>query len=94
MRRYVVSAVFLSLMVCSLAFSQGGNAQLGGVVTDPSAALLPGVTVTVTNTETSVTNTVLTNESGVVHLSKPAARKGVQSHRFVARISNSYDHKS
>jgi Carboxypeptidase regulatory-like domain len=64
MRRYVVSAVFLSLMVCSLAFSQGGNAQLGGVVTDPTAALLPGVTVTVTNTETSVTNTAVTNESG------------------------------
>ena len=64
MRRYVVSAVFLSLMVCNPAFSQGGNAQLGGVVTDPTSALLPGVTVTATNTETSVTNTVLTNESG------------------------------
>ena len=48
--------------MASLAFSQ--NAQLGGIVTDPSGALLPGVTITVTNTNTGVQTTTITNESG------------------------------
>jgi len=33
-------------------------------VTDPTGALLPGVTITATNTETGVATTALTNESG------------------------------
>ena len=68
LRRSGISSIFLCLTFClifaGLVFSQGGSAQLGGVVTDSSGALLPGVTLTVTNTETSVTTTALTNESG------------------------------
>ena len=68
LRRSGISSIFLCLTFClifaGLVFSQGGSAQLGGVVTDSSGALLPGVTMTVTNTETSVTTTALTNESG------------------------------
>ena len=56
--------MLLCLVFSCLAFSQGGNSQLGGVVTDPSGALMPGVTVTVTNTDTSITNTAISNESG------------------------------
>jgi hypothetical protein len=63
-------------MVClfavGFAFSQGGNAQLGGVVTDPSGALLPGVTITVVNTDTGVTNSTITNESGAYNFPSPA----------------------
>jgi hypothetical protein len=33
------------------AFGQTGNASLGGIATDQTGALLPGVTITVTNTE-------------------------------------------
>jgi len=47
-----------------MAFAQGANTQLGGVVTDQSGALIPGVTITVVNTETGVMNTLITNESG------------------------------
>jgi hypothetical protein len=64
MRKYVGVAVLLCVIVSSNGFSQGGNSQLGGVVTDQSKALLPGVTITVTNTDTSITNTAITNESG------------------------------
>jgi hypothetical protein len=63
MRNHIATAFFLCLLISALAFSQG-NAQLGGVVTDPTGALIPGVTITVINTETSITTTAVTNESG------------------------------
>ena len=64
MRRFAALSIFLCLVLASLALSQGGSGQLGGVVTDPSGALLPGVTITATNTETSVASTTITNETG------------------------------
>src|SRR4029434_1036356 len=62
--RRTLGAVLLCLVVGGFAFSQGGNSQLGGVATDVTGALLPGVTITVTNGDTSITNTAITNESG------------------------------
>jgi len=62
MQRKVVGAVFLTLVAISVAFSQ--NAQLGGIVSDPSGALIPGVTITATNTATGVVTTTVTNDSG------------------------------
>jgi hypothetical protein len=47
------------------AISQTTNAQLSGVVTDQSGALIPGVTITLTKTDTGVVTTTLTNEAGV-----------------------------
>jgi hypothetical protein len=44
--------------------AQTSNGEVGGVVQDPSRALIPGVTVTLTNTETGVTATQVTNETG------------------------------
>jgi Ca-activated chloride channel family protein len=41
---------------------QGGT--ISGTVSDPSHALIPGVTVTATNTETAVSKTTLTDASG------------------------------
>jgi hypothetical protein len=64
MRKHFATAILLCLAISGFAFSQGGNAQLGGVVTDPSAALIPGASISVTNTDTGVTNTAITNESG------------------------------
>jgi len=46
--------------MAGLAFSQ--NAQLGGIVTDPSGGLVPGVKITVTNTENGVVSSTITNE--------------------------------
>jgi hypothetical protein len=62
MRTYVTGAIFLSLLMAGLAFSQ--NAQLGGIVTDPSGGLVPGVTVTATIRRRAVVSSTITNESG------------------------------
>jgi hypothetical protein len=74
MRKYIGAAGLLCLLVSGFAFSQGGNSQLGGVATDTSGALLPGVTITVTNNDTSVANTTITNESGAYNF--PALQPG------------------
>src|SRR3954471_8771307 len=62
MRTCIAAAIVFALLTASSVFAQ--NAQLGGIVSDPSGALLPGVTVTSTNTATGVVTTTLTNESG------------------------------
>ena len=54
----------LILLNASAVLAQSGNAQLGGLIEDPSKALIPGVTVTATNVDTNVTQTTLSNESG------------------------------
>ncbi|MBA3886355.1 MAG: TonB-dependent receptor, partial [Acidobacteria bacterium] len=46
------------------AQSQAANGNIEGVVRDSSGAVLPGVTVTVTNTGTGAQRTVVTNENG------------------------------
>ena len=65
MKSNVLYAALLCLWIVSTAFSQGGNAELGGVVTDPSKALIPGVTITAKNVNTGIATTQLTNESGI-----------------------------
>ena len=62
MLRYVVGVFLCCLFMANVGFSQ--NAQLGGIVTDTSGALLPGVTINATNTATGVLTSTLTNESG------------------------------
>jgi hypothetical protein len=46
------------------AFGQGASASISGIVQDSSKALIPGVTVTLTNVATGVMATTITNESG------------------------------
>jgi hypothetical protein len=48
---------------------------VGGIVQDSSTALIPGVTVTLTNTQTGVVDTRLTNESGVYNF--PSVPPGI-----------------
>src|SRR5256712_635937 len=65
MRKGLVSAVALLCLVLSThTFSQTSNATLGGTISDASGALIPGVTITATNTATGIVTTVLTNEAG------------------------------
>ena len=61
------SFTVLILLVClsiGTAFAQTTNATLGGTVSDASRALIPGVTVTATNTQTGIVSTSVTNETG------------------------------
>lgn len=61
------SAFILSLALGSSAFAQSTavNGTIEGTVKDEQGALLPGVTITVTNIDTGVQRVVVTNESGL-----------------------------
>jgi len=48
----------------SQLYGQSTNGSIGGTIEDPTKALLPGVTVTVTNVNTGVASSSLTNETG------------------------------
>jgi hypothetical protein len=66
MRRFpgVVSVgVLCFLLICGVAEAQS-TAELSGRVTDESGAVLPGVTVTATQTDTGFTRTVVTDGTG------------------------------
>src|SRR2546428_3689916 len=43
---------------------QGATAQISGMVTDQSGAVLPGVKITATQTETGVSRNAVSNETG------------------------------
>jgi hypothetical protein len=66
--RLCTLGVFLSMfLVCPLSrmtYGQGGEADVAGVVTDQSGAVLAGVQVTLTNTDTGVVRTVSAQGSG------------------------------
>src|SRR5262245_50201860 len=66
MRQLLATIAFACFILpaTSSLFAQTSNGQVGGVIQDPTKALIPGVTVTLTNTETGVTTTQVTNETG------------------------------
>ncbi len=58
-------ALALGSALPAAAQSTAINGTIEGTVTDDQGAVLPGVTVTVTNIDTGVTRAVVTNESGL-----------------------------
>src|SRR5262252_4461220 len=66
MRRIFCSAfrgVLIAILTCSSAWAQA-TAQISGTVRDQSGAVLPGVEVTATQTDTGITRSTITNETG------------------------------
>ena len=59
----VVASVCLFVSTHQI-FGQSGNASISGFVQDPTQAFIPGVMITVANTQTGVVTTAITNESG------------------------------
>jgi len=61
-------ALFVSCLLptgnAQLSFSQAPTATLTGTIEDPTGAVLPNVTVTVTNTDRNTTQSARTNELG------------------------------
>ena len=49
----------------ALAQSQASNGSIEGTIVDVSGAVLPGVTVTITNVDTGVTQSTITNDRGL-----------------------------
>jgi len=52
-------------LVCTALLAQTVASQISGTIRDSSGAVLPGVEVRVTNTDTAATRTVITNEAGL-----------------------------
>src|SRR5262245_19397103 len=55
--------VFFFVVGCAAACAQG-TAQISGTVKDQTGAVLPGVEVTATQTDTGITRNTVTNETG------------------------------
>src|SRR5712671_238491 len=86
MRRVLLTAGRLLLFLSSTVgnvFAQT-NGQIGGVVQDSTTALIPGVKVTLINTETGITVSQLTNESGVYNFASVAPGN---AYRITAALS-------
>jgi hypothetical protein len=66
MLRALLTAVFsVALVMPGLAQSQATSASIEGTMIDTSGGVLPGVTVTITNTDTGAERSVVTNENGL-----------------------------
>jgi hypothetical protein len=64
MRGRCLVPVVLCIILVTSGYGQVINATLSGTVSDPSGALIPGVEVTVKQTDTGVVSSTVTNESG------------------------------
>ena len=58
-----LGGLFIAVLGCSLVWAQA-TAQISGTVKDQSGAVLPGVEIHVTQTETGVVRDAVTNETG------------------------------
>src|SRR5438093_9781 len=70
MRRILFALLVVVLgavVICSNAWAQA-TAQITGTVKDQSGAVLPGVEITATQTETGIARTTVTNETGTFTL--------------------------
>ena len=57
-------SVFLVIILASTVVWSQGTAQISGTVKDQSGAVLPGVEITATQTDTSIARTAVSNENG------------------------------
>src|SRR5262245_61898534 len=62
MRKFQI-VLIVSCLTCANAFGQA-TAQISGTVKDQTGAVLPGVEVTATQTETGIERMTVTNETG------------------------------
>ncbi len=61
-----VGVIFGTLVFAAVAMAQNTNTgEIRGTVTDPSGAVVPGVTVKVTNINTGISKTFITNDAGL-----------------------------
>ena len=61
---WILLTVFILLALLAPVYGQKITGTISGTVTDPSGAVLAGATVTITNTETGLVRTAVTNGSG------------------------------
>src|SRR5262245_50350163 len=74
--RHLLLACFL-LCLCACVVSAQTFGEITGTVKDPSTAVIPGASITATNTATNATRSTVTNEAGIY--SFPALVPGLYS---------------
>ena len=62
--RYLLACCLMGMLCVSSALGQTVTGSITGLVTDPSGAAMPGVTVTLTLKATNTVNTVTTDQTG------------------------------
>src|SRR5215510_15009405 len=62
--RFVARVSFLMLLASASVFSQANVGRIFGSISDPSTALIPGASVTITDVDRGTTRTVITDEAG------------------------------
>src|ERR687892_125575 len=60
----VASCLLISLILASPSFGQGGRSEINGTVFDQAKAVLPGVTITITEDNTGLARTTVTSADG------------------------------
>ena len=65
-----IALAAFALAASAPVFAQETRATITGIVKDAQGAVVPGVTVTVVNTDTGVTTEDTTNEAGVFNIQK------------------------
>ena len=100
MKRFsTVLLLFLFTALTLSAFAQSGNGRLSGTIDDPSGAVLPGVSVTATNTATGVVTTTVSNEAGAYNFASllpgpykvTAELPGFQAKAYEVQIGNTQE---
>src|SRR5207302_5153240 len=61
----IAAIVAVSFVLARTEVMAQSTAQISGVVTDQSGAILPGVEIKVTQTDTGITRSAVTNETGL-----------------------------
>src|SRR5579884_1418929 len=100
MRSLGLAICFAVSFCCALALAQiGGSGAVQGTVTDPTGAIVPGATVTATNTATGVKTSRQTTAAGlyvlsplavgdyIVEVSAPGFERTVQQHVTVDALT-------
>jgi carboxypeptidase family protein len=63
--RSLQSVAFFSLLfIASMSWGQTGTSTISGTITDPQGSVVPGATVTLTNTQTNAVRTTKSRETG------------------------------
>src|SRR5215831_17731821 len=88
----LVALLSCVVLLAAQTFAQSSNATVSGTVSDSTGALIPGVSITATNTQTGIVTTVITNESGTYNFASlqpgvynfSAELSGFQTHTYSA----------
>src|SRR5689334_14753728 len=92
MGKHAIAVLFFVVLMAAHLFGQSSNATVSGTASDSTGALIPGVTITATNTQTGIVTTVITNESGTYNFASlqpgvydfSAELSGFQTHKYSA----------